>query len=315
MLDSTRDLVLNYELYYANNMAATNTIISGVVNILRVTENTEWICTNIFRNLEVNFNGLYHDLASLYRDVTINHSIISRQISQSFIVLNRMYKGFKQTINETGKSIIERIFESITITYQQFNQDMIANTGNILSIFNNQFNELSNTITSNLNIIKINFQTMDTNDRLILLSNSEIKKDIRIQTAILNLITESFNSIPNAIIFILSETIAAFVKEQRNENDIILWKLEAALMQGFNAIIWEIKDQRKEFEELPNRFDDSNETGKNHPEIMMLEFKGVKESEQEIINHLTHMNQNNQSNHTELMDAMKNNYNILLQTM
>jgi hypothetical protein len=27
-LDSTRDLVLNYELYYANSMAATNTIIS-----------------------------------------------------------------------------------------------------------------------------------------------------------------------------------------------------------------------------------------------------------------------------------------------
>jgi hypothetical protein len=57
MLDSTRDLVLNYELYYANSMAATNTIINGVVNILRVSENTEWICTNIFRNLEVNFRG------------------------------------------------------------------------------------------------------------------------------------------------------------------------------------------------------------------------------------------------------------------
>jgi hypothetical protein len=52
-------------------MAATNTILNGVINILRVSENTEWICTNIFRNLEVNFNGLYHDLAILYRDVTV----------------------------------------------------------------------------------------------------------------------------------------------------------------------------------------------------------------------------------------------------
>jgi predicted acetyltransferase len=159
-------------------MAATNTIISGVVNILRVTENTEWICTNIFRNLEVNFNGLYHDLAILYRDITGNHSIMSRQINQVFIVLNRMYKGFKQIINGTGKDIIERIFESISITYQQINQDMNTDTRNILSRFNDQFSELSNTVTSNLNIIRISFQTMDANDRLILLSNSEIKEVI-----------------------------------------------------------------------------------------------------------------------------------------
>jgi hypothetical protein len=62
-------------------MEATNTIISGVINILRMSANAEWICTNIFRNLGVNFNGLYHDLATLYRDVTNNHTIISRQIS------------------------------------------------------------------------------------------------------------------------------------------------------------------------------------------------------------------------------------------
>jgi hypothetical protein len=35
MLDSTRDLVLNYELFYANNIAATNTFISVVINILK----------------------------------------------------------------------------------------------------------------------------------------------------------------------------------------------------------------------------------------------------------------------------------------
>jgi prophage DNA circulation protein len=53
MLDSTRDLVLNYELFYANNLAATNTIISGVINNLRVSENAEWIYTNIFRKFRL----------------------------------------------------------------------------------------------------------------------------------------------------------------------------------------------------------------------------------------------------------------------
>jgi hypothetical protein len=124
-----------------------------------------------------------------------------------------MYKGFKQMINGTGKDIIERIFESISITYQQVNQDLNANAGNIISTFNNQFNELSNTITSNLNIIRISFQTMDANDRMILLSNSEIKEDIRIQSTILNSISEIINNIPNVINFILQETIAAFIVE------------------------------------------------------------------------------------------------------
>jgi hypothetical protein len=171
---------------------------------------------NILRNLEVNFNGLYHDLATLYRDVTGNHTIISKQTSQVFVVLNRIYKGFKQMINGTGKDIIERIFESITITYRQINQDMNMNTGTIISTFNNQFNDLSVTITSNFNIIRISFQTMDANDRMILLSNSEIKEDILIQSTILNSIKESINNVPNVINYILQETIAAFIVEQRN---------------------------------------------------------------------------------------------------
>jgi hypothetical protein len=56
-------------------------------------------------------------LAILYRVVTGNHTIFSRQISQVFVVLKRMYKGLKQMINGTGKAIIKRIFESITIIY------------------------------------------------------------------------------------------------------------------------------------------------------------------------------------------------------
>jgi hypothetical protein len=205
MLDSTRNLVLNYELYYANSMAATNTIISGVVNILRVSENTEWICTNIFRNLEINFRGLYHDLASLCRDVTGNHVIISRQISQVFIVLNRMYKGFKQMINGTGRDIIERTFESITITYQQITNDANSNRNTIISASSNQFNEFSNKYMSEFNILKIDFQTMDANDRLILQSNSEIREDIRMQLTVINSLRENVENLPNFINYIFKK--------------------------------------------------------------------------------------------------------------
>jgi isoleucyl-tRNA synthetase len=103
---------------------------------------------------------------------------------------------------------------------------------------------------------------MDTNDRLILLSNSEIREDIRIQTTFLNSITENINNIPNVINFIFRETITAFIKEQKRENYFILEKLEADFTQGFNATIWEIQDQRKEFKEMHNRFDDNDEIGK-----------------------------------------------------
>jgi hypothetical protein len=48
MLDSTRDLVLNNELYNANNAAAMNTLIKGTHHILRLSENIDWIKTNIF---------------------------------------------------------------------------------------------------------------------------------------------------------------------------------------------------------------------------------------------------------------------------
>jgi hypothetical protein len=217
MLDSTRDLVLNYELFYANNMAATNTIISGVVNILRVAENTEWISTNIFRILEVNFRGLFHDLASLYREVTGNHVIISRQISQVFIVLNRMYKSLKQIINNTGLNIIDRIFESITITYQQITNDANANRNTIISTLSNQFNEFSSNFITEFNMMRINFQTMDANDRLILQSNNEINENIQTQTITLNVLKENMERMSDVISYILQETIAAFIQSKQRE--------------------------------------------------------------------------------------------------
>jgi hypothetical protein len=59
MLDSTRDFVLNYELYNTNSAAILNTLLTGTLQILRLSENTEWIATNIFRIIEVNFGNLY----------------------------------------------------------------------------------------------------------------------------------------------------------------------------------------------------------------------------------------------------------------
>jgi hypothetical protein len=157
---------LNDELFYANNTAATNTLINGTHHILRLTENTEWIYTNIFKKLEVNFRSLYHDLSILYRDLTNNQNIISRQISNVFIVLNRMYRGLNNSIIMAGANIINRIFESITITYQQLHQDAITNIRAIMGNSDNKSRNLTETITSNFNIMKINFQTTDKNDQM-----------------------------------------------------------------------------------------------------------------------------------------------------
>jgi hypothetical protein len=41
MLDNIRDLSINYELLYTNNIAAMNTIINGTYHTLRITENIE----------------------------------------------------------------------------------------------------------------------------------------------------------------------------------------------------------------------------------------------------------------------------------
>jgi isoleucyl-tRNA synthetase len=102
---------------------------------------------------------------------------------------------------------------------------------------------------------------MDANDRMILLSNSEIKEDIEIQSTILNSIKESINNVPNIINYILLETIAAFIVEQRNESNSLMKKFEINLTQGINAINWEIQNQGKEFRENFNKFEDVEEIG------------------------------------------------------
>jgi hypothetical protein len=172
----------------------------------------------------VNFRGLYHDLASLYREVTGNHIIISRQISQVFIVLNRMYKNLKQIINNTGLNIIDKMLESITVTYQQITNEAITNRNTIISTLSNQFNQFSDNFTTEFNMLKINFQTMDANDRLILQSNNEIIINVQAQTAVLNTIRESMEKIPDVISYMLQETIAAFITNQNRENENLVEK-------------------------------------------------------------------------------------------
>jgi uncharacterized protein YoxC len=88
------------------------------------------------------------------------------------------------------------------------------NTGTIISTFNNQFSNFSDTVISNFNILKIDFQTMDRNDQMILLSNNELKNDIQAQTTMLNSMNENINNIPNVINYNLQETIAAFTNKQ-----------------------------------------------------------------------------------------------------
>jgi hypothetical protein len=59
--------------------------------------------------------------------------------------------------------IVKRIFESITITIQQLNQDASANSRIIITSIDNQFRNTTESITSNFNLMKIYFQTMNEN--------------------------------------------------------------------------------------------------------------------------------------------------------
>jgi hypothetical protein len=63
-----------------------------------------------------------------------------------------MFKEIKKLINIAGTDIINRIFESITIHNQQFNQDAFTNTETIITAFDNQFKNFTDILTSNFNI-------------------------------------------------------------------------------------------------------------------------------------------------------------------
>jgi hypothetical protein len=76
-----------------------------------------------------------------------------------------MFRGLNDSLNIAETNIVNRNFESITITYQQLNQDAPANTNMIIATFNSQFRNMMNNTTSNFNIMKISFQTMDRNDQ------------------------------------------------------------------------------------------------------------------------------------------------------
>jgi hypothetical protein len=269
MLDSTRDLVLNYELFLANNTAATNTILNGVFNLLRNSENIEWVCRNIFRNIEVNFSGLYHDLGRLYDDVTANHGVISRQISNVIIILNRMYKGFREMMNTTGSSIINSIFESIQMTYGQISENERINRDTIIDTCNRIQTEIWNNLLNEFNMMRINFQTMDANDRLIQQGNTEIRNEIRNQENLFRSIQDTINRIPfetGELIRNMLNELVTFIKEN---SEVMKLKNEEYMYQGIGLILSEQQEQRKRFDEQ-NR--GNNEASMNHHAIMMIKF-------------------------------------------
>jgi predicted transcriptional regulator len=209
-------------------------------------------------------------------------------------------------ITNTGKDIIERIFESITITYQQINQDMSMNFEMVTSTFTKQFSDLSNIITSNFNIFKLDFQEMDRNEKMMLLSYNEIKNDIQSHSTILNSINANLSNIPNVINYIFQETIAAFTTGQRKEND---------FNQGFCAINWEIQNQGKEFRKAYNKWNNFENMELKHQEIMMIEFKGTKEMAHINFNQINETKTNIQMQLSQNMNTLEENNGELIQTM
>jgi D-alanyl-D-alanine carboxypeptidase len=97
-----------------------------------------------------------------------------------------MFKKLKDIVNITGLNIIDRTTEAITILYQQITNDANTNKNTIISAISNQINEMSTNLGSQFNMTRINFQTMDANDRLIRQSNHEIITYIQTQTPILD---------------------------------------------------------------------------------------------------------------------------------
>jgi hypothetical protein len=92
--------------------------------------------------------------------------------------------------------------------------DANSNRNTIILKMNDQFNNFSSKFITEFNMLKINFQTMDANDRLILQSNNEISEDIRAQLTIMNTLKENMENMPNIINYIFQETIAAFISNQ-----------------------------------------------------------------------------------------------------
>jgi hypothetical protein len=205
-----------------------------------------------------------------------NHNIITRQVSHVFIVLNRIYKGISKTIINTGTEIINRIFESITITYQQTNQDVNINTEIIITTFDNHIKKFTDILISNFNILKIDFQTINRNEQMILLSNNDIKTKSFHKKQLLNMIGKNIKNIPNILKFIFEETIISFINTQSDENNSYLLNLEQNINQEFNTIRYEIQNQRKEYNNFLNKVDGIENIERNHHKIMIEEFSEVK---------------------------------------
>jgi hypothetical protein len=80
VLDSVKDLVLNYEQFNANSTAVINTILNKGLRTFRIVEDNNWIDMNIFRSSEINSSQIYYDLSIEHSTIIDNQAIFQRKL-------------------------------------------------------------------------------------------------------------------------------------------------------------------------------------------------------------------------------------------
>jgi hypothetical protein len=74
--------------------------------------------------------------------------------------------------------------------------------------------------TINFRMMKINFQTLNKNDRIILSSINSLSDKINTQQFSVNHLAECVNDVPNVIKFIFEKTIINFINKQKDDNSL-----------------------------------------------------------------------------------------------
>jgi hypothetical protein len=118
-------------------------------------------------------------------------------------------------------------------------------------------------------MIRINFQTMDANDRITQQGNAEIRNELHNQEGLFRSIQDTINRIPfetGELIRNMLNELVTFIKEN---SEIMKLKNEEYMYQGFGLIMSEQQEQRKRFDEQDK---ENNEASMNHHAIMMIKF-------------------------------------------
>jgi hypothetical protein len=128
MLDSTRDLVLNYELYNANNTAILNTFLAGTHQILRLTENNELIPDN---------SNVTSIITRMEQNVIIDEK---RKFAEQPIISNNYHNIFELnvTLMNTSQKFLSQISKLIGTPVFDY-QDPITTIQNIFRNLSQSF--------------------------------------------------------------------------------------------------------------------------------------------------------------------------------